>query len=145
MFTFLKTNTDKISSGPSKPTEYIPDAKANKDLPVGERFSRIQFYYSYHLPQNLDGTRGNSCAKIGDPPDEIFPPPRSEHVSKEARWASPEIQGSDDIISLTLHPEEEVRTPEGRILHRWYPKAPLSFLPAPRLKKRVSQDESDRI
>jgi len=43
------------------------------------------------------------------------------------------------------HPEEDVRTPEGRMLPRWHPKAPLCFLPMIRLKKRVSRDERDML
>ena len=40
-----------------------------------------------------------------------------------------DVQDSDDIASLTLHLKQEVRTPEGRMLHRWRLKAThASFL-----------------
>jgi len=49
--------------------------------------------------------------------DELSPL-RPEHASKEARWTPQDIQDSDDITPLALHPEEKVRTPEKRMLHR---------------------------
>ena len=32
-----------------------------------------------------------------------------------------DVQDSDGITSLTLYPVQKVRTPEGGMLHRWYP------------------------
>ena len=93
----------------------------------------------------LRGNWGGSYTKIEDPLDEELSPFRIEQASKKARWTPQDIHDSDDITPLALHPEEEVKTLEGRILHWWHPKAPPRFLPVPRLKKRFSQDKSDKI
>ena len=66
MFAFLLTrNTDNLILF-VRTANQTPDAKANKDLPVGKCFMQIQSYCPRRLPMIPREAQGGFFTKVGD-------------------------------------------------------------------------------